>query len=181
MEDFFYIVSKIIIVIPIIIVILALIFRFNENKNSLPKNFLPTPTFILTATPKVKSVKIDLKGPYVCNFEINEATISAFIKNKEIFLNKKEKGKQENFLYKKDGCLYQWENNKFTGNKVCGLSYYIEFFDQFSQLPSFILPNTDFNSYFNKCQKQEIKDEKIFDLPVNVLFKNTSLDQLLSR
>lgn len=181
MDDFFHIVSKIIIVIPIIIVVLALIFRFNENKNSPAKNFLPTPTFILTPTPTVKPAKIDLKGPYICNFEIDKATISAYIKNKEIFLNKKEKEKEDNFLYKKDGCLYQWESNKFTGNKVCGLNYYIDFFEQFSQLPHFILPNIDFNSYFNKCQKKEIKDEKTFNLPLNVLFKNVSLDQLLSR
>ncbi|MGB9707254.1 MAG: hypothetical protein ACPL1D_00665 [Microgenomates group bacterium] len=178
MDDFLYIISKVIIVIPIVIVILALIIRFNQNKNSLPKTSLPTPTIILSLTPTVKPAKIDLKGPYVCNFEVDRATVSAYIKDKNIFLNKKEKNQQENYLYK-DGCLYLWESNKFTGEKICGLNFYVDFFEQFAQLPSFMPLDFNLNSYFNKCQKKEIKEEKIFNLPMNVLFKNSSLDKLI--
>ncbi len=178
MDDFFYIATKIIIFIPIVVVITALIMRFNQNKNNSVETLLPSPTIIFTPSPTPKKTTIDLKGPYICNFEIDEATISAYIKNKEIFLNKKEKNNQENYLYK-DGCLYQWQSNKYSGEKICGLNFYIDFFEKFSQIPSFILPNIDFNSYFNKCKKEEIKNEKIFNLPVNVLFKNSSLDNLL--
>lgn len=183
MDDFFYYASKVILFFPVVLVILALIFKFNQSDKKVKKVIIPTQRLTPTANPVKKNnpLNFNLDGPFVCNFSDKKASISAFIKDKKIFIKKQEKESVINFLVNND-CLYLWEDKKYNGDKVCGISSYLSFFENF---PSFLkLTNFGFTSdqslnFLNFCQKKEIENDKIFEVPVRVLFKNKSLPNIL--
>ena len=180
MDDFFYIFSKIVIVIPIFIIVAALFIKLNQKPNFSSQKKISTPTLEVKKIPPTKTPNpIDLKGPYICQFQDKEASLSAYIFDKKVFVKKETKDKIENYLLNND-CFYFWEKGKFTGEKVCGLSGY---FNLLNLLPNFsqlnILSAANLNTYFNNCKKQPIKNQEIFNIPNNILFKNTSIEELL--
>lgn len=174
MDDFFHFVSKVVIIIPFVIVISALVLKFNQKGNYSQK-IIPSPTVVATKIPvSSPSVKLNLIGPFVCQINEKEASISAYIKDKKVFVERSEGEKVDYFLLK-DDCLYWWEKGKYTGQKICGIGPYLSYFEQFSNFPNLgALGMGDFNltSLLGGCKKEEIKDTKIFKLPNNVLFRN---------
>ncbi len=171
MDDFFHFVSKMVIVIPIVIIIFALILRFNQ-KEDYSKKIIPSPTVVPTKTSVITpSFKLDLVGPLVCQINEKTASVSAFIKDKKVFATKREKDKVDYFLLI-DDCFYWWEKGKYSGQKICGVGFYLSYFEEFSRLGSMGMGDLNLSSLLSSCQKQEIKDETIFNLPQNVLFKN---------
>lgn len=180
MDDFFYIFSKIVFIIPIFIIVAALFIRFNQKPYFSSQKKIPTPTFkIKKITPTKIPNPIDLNGPYICQFQDKEASLSAYIFDKKVLAKKETKDKIENYLLNND-CFYFWEKGKFTGEKVCGLSGY---FNLLNLLPNFspldILGGANLNTYFNNCKKQTIENKEIFNIPNNILFKNTSIEEWL--
>lgn len=181
MDDFFHFISRLVIVIPIVIIIGALILKFNQKKENYSQKIIFTPTVAPTKTPIISStpaIKFDLIGPLVCQINEKETSISAYVKDKKILLTKNEKGlpadKQEKvdyFLVKED-CLYWWEEGKYSGEKICGISSYLSYFEQLSQFGFMGMGNLDLGHLIGNCRKEEIKDLKIFEVPKNILFKN---------
>lgn len=190
--DIFLIVSRIILLAPIIVIIVGLILRFNQKEARLgTMQTIITPTVFNSPTPTPKSspVKLDLNGPFVCQGEIDQASVSAFIKDKKIRLIVKKKSQTENILLLED-CYYKWSDSQFTGEKICGLSPLIQIADtmmqfggsSFSRLinqlgigGAMTKNNDQITAMANACKKQTIIDNNAFTPPTNILFKNNVL------
>ena len=175
LDSVFYIASRIIIIVPIAVVIVALILKFNQSP-SIKSTPQLIPVIIPSKTPvSSPSAKLDLNGPLICHFSSPEATISGYIKNKRIFATISEKNKINYFLVR-DDCLYIWEKNIYSGSKKCGMSQYFAILNNlplnqlanFSNLP---IKGADIQNLINTCKKEQIKDENVFVLPKNVVFK----------
>ena len=180
LDSVFHIASRLIIIFPIIIVIIALILKFNQSPSikSTPQ-LTPTPVLPPKAgfagQAKQNNAPISLAGPLVCNFSSSTATISGYIKDKKIFASILEKNKTNYFLVR-DDCLYIWEKNIYSGSKKCGISQYFALLgnlpiDQLANLPNLPIQGADIKSLINSCKKEQIKDENIFKMPINILFK----------
>ncbi len=174
MDDFFSFVSKAVIIIPIVIVILSLMFKFGQSKTGLvnPKMGLinQAPTEIPIA--QNNFINFDFKGPIVCD--------ALFIQDKKILF----KNKTTNYLLNGD-CLYTWEIGKLNGEKKCGLSNYVSMAENYlgfldvedlasnNLVKEFIKDkNIDLTSVVKSCEREEIKDFSIFEVPEKVLFGN---------
>lgn len=179
LDQFFHYASRAIIIIPIITVVIALIIKFNNQdikKQTISEKILPSVKPTIQMKP---SIKVDLEGPFFCLFTTEEATISAYIKDKKIFAQNMDKNGTKIFLLNGD-CLYTWNLNGFSGEKKCGLSQYINTFEVLSSigisnLDSILsIPTTQeaaIKNLISSCKKEEIKNEDIFELPKYVLFK----------
>jgi len=186
-DDFFYKTSKVILFLPLIILIFGLFIKFNQTNQKEKKNlkyeFL-SPTLKEKRLPTVSDAKVNfnLNGPFFCFFSQKDASISAFIKDKKIKLMIEQK-KEKQYLLVKDDCLYQWQENQFTGNKTCGINQYLEIADYFLKTNQklffdFLLKQNQFNfvkeadfSLENICKKKKVNDDN-FLIPINILFKN---------
>lgn len=183
MDDFFYYVSKLVIVIPIFLIISGIFLKFSQLNKKTSIKIIPTPKNIfISPTPIRRELNLDLKGPFVCEFSNNQSTISAFIKDKKIFVRKINYSEVDNFLLNND-CVYFWKEGKFTGEKYCGVSSYLSILETFPSL-LFNFKNLGFEEFqFSEikdfCQKKQIDNEKIFEIPVKILFKNTNLLEIL--
>lgn len=196
-EDFFHITSRLIIIFPLVIILLALVLKFGQKtENKGYKQVLPSstikynkPNFIdILKANSSPSARLNLKGPFICQLNTSTSSLSAYIKNKKISGNLAEKGKVTHTLFT-DDCLYLWQEGNYSGERICGLSSYVnlaetllsmnlvDFGQILSRLNQFdsslsALSKNDAKSFINSCKKEEIVSDSIFILPKNVLFKN---------
>lgn len=185
LDEFFYYSSKIILIIPIIIVILALLIKFNQKKeervNNENKQILISPKVSPSPIIDRKKSSFNLYGPLVCQYSDNGASVSAYIKNKNVYAKIAKKNSQENFLVKGD-CLYHWLEKQYTGEKICGIGQYLNliaslpFFDFSSLFKSSdpLMKELNFDQLISSCNAEKVTD-KIFELPQEIIFKNSSL------
>ncbi len=181
MEDFFHVTSRLIIVVPIVAVIAGLIIKYNQKPVVSPQIISGSPTITVPLVPT--AIPIDLTGPWVCYFSSPTATISAFIKDKKINANIQNGQKSNNLIINGD-CLYTYLQGSYSGEKICGISVLLNLFNE---IPSNMLDNAmfknmitksislnsdEFKKGLNSCKKENIKDETIFTVPKNILFKN---------
>ncbi len=190
LDNFFSRAAKLTIYIPIAVILIAVGFKGYEMlfpTKSLSLSPAPTPRTQLS--PAVKPPTIDLKGPYICQYQTEEASLSAYIKNKNVFISNQKKEETDYFVLKGD-CLYMWEKGAFGGQKVCGLSQYVslvEVFGQFNILGTLLPPgalsigslnSVNFTHAMESCRKRDFTNSTIFTVPSNVLFKNVSIEEL---
>lgn len=202
-EKIVFYISRTVIIIPVVVIFFGL-FIFAKEKNAqlkvLNAQQKPTTQKVATNAPKTISsqatasserIVFSLQGPLVCQYQSNEASMSALIKNKKVIATNKVGKKASNYLLV-DECLYIWEEGNNTGRKICELSQYIKMFetlssfgilnaeslfDIFSQLglkPEKLsnLPKENIGAEFSKsCKKREVNDE-VFKVPLKVSFKN---------
>ncbi len=183
-----------IIICLFIFFVIGLYLRIKIKRNEIDlqnqiKNFRYIKT--LTVSPKkisnsnsLKTVKIDLIGPWQCYFNEKDTSISAFIKDNNIYVIIKNKQEETKFLGNAD-CLYIWKGNK--GEKFCQIKEYKKIFDLFNlekvDFYSQLLPilgmigyknysnKNDFNKIFLKtCQKKELPKNILFLPPKDVIF-----------
>ncbi len=188
-ENIFGFLSKLTIIIPLVIIVVVLLIKINQKNKAF---FLPQDTKKVTPTlinmEASSGAKFNLTGPLTCHSNTSSASISAYIKNKNIFVKKDSEGKAENYLVTGD-CFYHWDKDKFIGEKTCGLSSLLPFADLLTNLnlvsldslmkffpqiegDSTISSNEAYiTNLVKSCQKQEV-DDRIFIVPANVLFKN---------
>lgn len=194
--DIFSILSKLTIIIPLMVIVIALIIKFNvkTNNNSVGDKIRPTPT---VKPNEANKIKIDFIGPWQCNFDLNNSSISASIKDRKIMARREEGNVVEYYFYK-DDCLYSWQSQKYSGYKYCGLSSgvtIIETMANFSggldleslakNLTQLGINNSLLNDFKttdlnNKCQKKEFSEDN-FTVPTNVLFKNATLTPTIKK
>lgn len=185
--EIFIVLSKAIIVIPIAVLIIALVMKYNQQPQT--KNIFPTPAKVLpTVKPTTEKINFDLKGPLICQGKIDEASVSAYIKNKNIKIVIDKDRERENILVAGD-CFYNWEKGDFSGKRICGLSSLLSVAETmagfggfnagflFSQLNNFgvntkiATDQAKIADLVNTCKK-EIIDDKVFIVPTNILFRN---------
>jgi len=183
LEDFFFSYAKIVFFVPLVIIIIGLFLKLSQNQIEKKDLVLisPTPTTKKLITPTGSKIKIDLEGPFVCQINTKEATLSAFIEKQKIFIQFKEKEAVKNYLFSGD-CVYSWEEKKYTGEKICGLGQYFSFinnlssfnFDLIAKIAGERIPLDDFsiNQLLSQCRKEEIIDKEVFKIPSLVIFKN---------
>ncbi len=202
-ENIFHFLSKIVIVIPIVVVVLAFFMKMNgklEQQTNVRRNpALYASPFVTQkpaqlAAPKnsSSSAQFNLKGPLVCNYIDKEASLSASIKNKNIYVKMSDSKLTQHILVKGD-CLYKWEIGKKTGEKVCKIGKFLDMFDSLSSLglvdldamfgelskakPSTTITPPSMKKMTESCKKIEVKDE-IFTLPTTITFKDTPLETI---
>ncbi|QQG44494.1 MAG: hypothetical protein HYW86_01080 [Candidatus Roizmanbacteria bacterium] len=199
-DDLMLFISRIILIIPLVVIFIgSIIFARNKidvlrtfsvkQKEIITPSILPSPkpTQNLSTKSETSEVKIDLKGPFVCNYSSKESTLSAQIKDKNIWLERKESNNTSYYLLKGD-CLYMWENGN-SGTKMCSLSQYISMFETFSSLGimniSSMLEAFSKSGISNKnlpqeavvndilktCKKESV-DQNKFNIPNKVNFKS---------
>ena len=181
-DSFFKVISRLVIVFPILVVITAF-FLWKPAQKKQQVSISPTPEEV---SPTVPTTKIDINGSYVCSFSTGkDATVAAYLKNKSLYAQLQDKKKTRYVLFHKD-CLYEWQKNTTSGQMTCGLSQYVSMFESMSKLglasPDSYLQTllggggaiTDqkgnTTTLGNACQKKEIQNTKIFDIPKNVQF-----------
>lgn len=183
-KTLFY-VSRIVIVVPIVIILATFFLKvLKKDYSSVPTVISPTP--ISSSQPSYLDAlkKIDLNGSYICHSDTGSATQSAYLQAKKLYVENQKLNQIKYYLYK-DDCLYLWEKNIYSGQKICGLSAYINLL-QIVPVQSLVNPQTasdylqsigisDINGLINSCKKREIKDTAIFEIPRNILFKNKQL------
>jgi len=181
--------SKLIIFVPIIVVVVALILKFN-NKSPTQLSFKPSPTLTTVLKPTQAKIQfnIDLKGPWVCSGKINNASASAFIKEKKIKIVIGGENPKKNVLFSGD-CLYSWTEDEFSGTRACGLSPLLSLGEsmlKFGGISDLLLGQlarlgvgdklasnpAEINKLINSCKKEKSIDEETFTIPKNILFKN---------
>lgn len=192
-DEIFSVLSKLTIIIPLVVIVTAIVLKYNGktvDNSGLKQNVNKTPS--ATSVPgKTASLRIDIIGPWQCDFEISGSSTSAFIKNKQLYAQTKEKNVTENFIFNND-CLYRWQSQKYTGDKYCGLSPMISLVELMSgisgglDLKSLVgnlsqigidknitdkIKNIDLDK---SCQKKE-PPVNIFTVPTNVLFLNAAI------
>lgn len=198
-EIFFYL-SKAVIIIPIVTVIIALVIKFSQKQvvtKSQKIPYLVTPTTVVMQNLNINSIiqrhasgeaRLNFGGPFYCRYSFSGATISAYLLNSNAQVELIRE-KTDNLLLKND-CIYFWETHQLTGQKICGISNYLPMLQILTQFnPSGglvgisnllnqlggknteIFKNINLMELVDSCKKKEI-NEKIFELPVSVLFKN---------
>lgn len=192
--------SKYIILFPLIAIVVLIFMKVSSGsfgRSESTQMRTPTPLPVKkTFTPITKvnetknasaSAKLDLKGPLVCSYSDEKATVDVFIKDSQIYAEMPNKGEKERLLITGD-CLYNWDEGETTGKKMCGVGQYIKLIETFSKLgvidmdtifgqitelqPSISVP--DSKQLAKSCMREEIEDE-VFAIPQNIEFKEEAL------
>lgn len=193
--------SRAVIIVPIVVLVVGLLLRAtqkNLNSQSSPTSS-PSPTNLPSQT-TLKN--FDLSKSYICNFQNSQASQSAYIKDKKIYVeNLNLKTKVTKFTLYKDDCLYTWEKSKYSGQKTCGLSPYVSILENLSKfnllnLDTIISTVTNLGlstssavkdndntskkaeAFLNSCTQKEIKSMGLFEVPKNILFKNQKIEDV---
>ncbi len=187
-------ISRFIIFLPLILVLAFLFF----NSLSRKENYGVNPQVpVISQQPANNSVnsndtlmsensgqKLDLQGPTVCTYKDGTTDSTAYIKNKNIYAKQISSKSTTEFILKGD-CVYIWEKDSSNGQKICGVSQYLDLLTMFSSTPLFdlntIVPmllggKTDLEvpekipDLDKVCKKGEV-DENLFNIPTNIDFK----------
>jgi len=144
-----------------------------------------TPEENNSITASIEAKKIDLVGPYSCNFSSATGTGSAQIKNNQILA--KIRQNESNFMVLlNNDCLYYWETDKLEGKKTCGLSFVLSLLKGFNGSAGLDIGKEiglengffDMKELFKNCQKEEIADA-VFNVPVKIEFSEMGLNSLV--
>lgn len=204
LHNVFFYLSRVVILVPLVVIVIALIFKFNQSfvsdniEKDPPIQTPPVTSKIKkesTPTPSTDEVKFDLQGPMECAFISPVTTMSAFIKNRQISVEMRNKGTIEKFLVTGD-CLYKWEKSSFSGKKICGISPILSLAETlagfspfgignlFKMLPQIGIDSSQstneavLDSLFQSCKKKEVEDNHFY-IPKNILFKNAELKDIV--
>lgn len=193
LETIFHSLSRVIIIVPLILIVVALFVKFaNWQKTSKSsqkiRQVIPTSTPVKKEPVASGQATLNFDGPYVCDYSFSTGSISAKIKNKKAVARISNKNKVENILLNGD-CVYIWEPETYSGQKICGISSYLSIFQAlanfqmvdigmvFQFLPqlglknSFDLKEKDLKNFMSSCRSQDVV-ESAFIIPQNILFKN---------
>jgi hypothetical protein len=137
-----------------------------------------------TAQPTLAKIKFDLDGPLSCDYRGKEASVSATILNKQMFVNVSEATKSASYLLK-DECFYSWDTKTLTGTKSCELGPIISTIELVSSFGGGIdlqtilenLPSgasitkdtNEINAIAETCL-DEATNSALFKVPTNVTF-----------
>lgn len=195
----YYYLPRLISAVAIVVLILGFSLKLTSSEtDQVRKNWIPTPVVTKGLKPDLQGLQkqlvssdeagIDLNGPWICSYSDKKTQAEVFIKDKKLFARiKKRKGKS--FILAKGNCIYLWEEEKYSGNKVCdaGISLYMDIINRLlslkiinpKELISILSPTENklvasdggkVNQLVNLCKKKNFPNSR-FDLPKRVLFK----------
>jgi len=193
--------------IMLVIALAGLAFMYRSSsvypRNASSRNIVP-PAFI-SPTPAIDpfnplsqfmnpkqsdSAKLDLVGPWICEYKAEGAQImvKVFQKNASVKLIQE---KVETRIVFKEGILFRWEQGSSKGIKITGLGQYVGMIEMFS---SFLTPDMIFSALpavvdsgsiskeqitalKDSCVKKEVTADA-FKIPTTVTFEETTVDQM---
>jgi hypothetical protein len=195
-------ISRFVIIAPVVILILGILtslynrYQVSQAQHLQQQYISISQALSLTPNPttvKPKSIKLDLKGPFICQYSENQASLSAFIKNREVAFVSRN-ATDSSYLVVTGDCVYRWTNSNPKGVKVCEMKTYldlveamagfgllsvdkaIETFSGMSDLP--LATNEALITQFaNSCKKQEIVGQP-FTIPQTVTFTEETIKQI---
>jgi len=194
-DDFFHKVSRYIFIVPMIVVLAAVLLKLADNsaqKGYREYNLSPTPTKsqnIFDGLDSSASAKFNLTGPLSCSFSTQTSSVSAYVKDKKIYIAMDEKNVKTNHLLNGD-CVYIWKEGQYSGEKTCGISQQVSIVEGllssglidpslvFSNLgKAFDLPvgvgkQDTLKTAMSSCKKEDVPSSIGFNVPKSVLFKN---------
>lgn len=188
-----YTVSRYIIFVPVVIFILALYIHYSSPKqSSINSTTIPSvqPKQNGLDTVKTKSAssnnKLDLKGPYKCQYKTNDMDISAYILNRKVYVELTQNKKTDYILLNGD-CGYKWVKGENKGEKMCGVGTYVSMIESFSSMPFFNINSMfsmvgQFSPSMNlepaqlaqvaeSCKKETVED-MVFTIPTTIIFSD---------
>lgn len=199
LDQFFKIASRWLIVFPIVIVLIAFVLRFKDSYKTIQekKTVVPTPTTAPVAnnllrmfTTSTGEAKLNLTDSFYCQYSDKTASITAQFKNKKMYVHF-EQGSEVKNIVMRDDCVHVWEQGNYSGERFCGIGPYLGMAEQFMSLGLINFSNiidtvsgyvgvktlpisTDgIQKLVNSCKKNDSLDPSLFEIPQNVLFKNT--------
>jgi len=164
----------------------------NQSYEMNKRSVLPT---LPQGQVKISTVaaELNLQGPFVCRFSSREATVSGYVKDTKIYGQIEESINITHFLLN-DNCAYSWKNNRYEGEKWCGIGSYVSMikkipfarllqnnqlisvFGNSNKIQSMVpVKMDDVSNVLNSCKKEEIKNNDVFKVPKNVFFKEKKI------
>ncbi len=128
-----------------------------------------------------RSIKIDINGSYICK----TASMSAYIKNKQVRATNTNATSTEEFLFNGD-CVYAWLKGQKTGTNSCGYGQYLAVYEMFGGSIDLntILPymgsfqktvgsSEGLLSITQSCKPDTTIADSVFVLPKNITFSSS--------
>src|SRR3990167_610485 len=186
------ILSRFVIFLPLIIVIIFVVINLGKQQRNYGA-ITPSPTIYQNPSENIfgdsensttTRDKFDLNGPSICSYKGEDTDTTAYIKNKNIYAKQISVKKTTEFLLKGD-CVYIWEKDSSEGQKICGVSQYLDlvnifgsssFFDLKTLIPKLLGDKSGVEvpekvPDFDKVCKEGEVDEQLFEIPINIDFK----------
>ncbi len=164
-EIFFYSGSRWVVFVPIVVLMVALMLKLGQTAKIIgTRTNLASPSPSVSSGPTTKNNPVDLKGPYVCDYENDQVKVAAYIKNGKAQVsisNKTGKAGTEKIYFDGD-CLFMSGEKK-----TCGLKSYVSVFEGMIGSNSTILDNlsskylkekVDASTLLDACKKKNFED-----------------------
>lgn len=190
-EDFFHSASQAMPVAIIILVVALFAIRydvFKSSNQSIHPSLTPSITPVLKSVAPLNSLQLNPSQPFVCSYIGKEASVSAYRKENTFFAQNKI-AESTSFYLIQGNCFYTWKQSVSIGQKICGIGQYVNVANMLlssgigdiSTLMNFIpkeistasqsaVPLAMFKEVIKTCKNNEIKEKKIFEVPVNIKF-----------
>ncbi len=188
-----YTISRYIIFVPIIILVLSLYIHYSApeqsstNPSTIPSLEPQQNTLSRsTAKPASSAIKLDLKGPYKCEYKSNDMQVTAFILNRKVYVQFTQ-NKETDYVLLNGDCGYKWEKGETAGEKMCGVGTYISLFESLSGMPFFNINSifsmvgqfapsvsiapSQLSSVADSCKKESV-DDSVFTIPSTIIFSD---------
>jgi hypothetical protein len=177
--------------VPVVILLTAFYFKYSTpdkmvQNSSLTPIISPAKLSTSKLNNEDKVIKIDLKGSYKCEYNDNNKSVNAYIKNKHIYVEFTTNKITDIALVSGD-CGYKWQKGTFKGNKMCGVSQVMNMYESVSSLPfigsevlfsmlgsvnsSVTLSQEELKDIAKTCKSQTVSDT-IFVIPANISFQD---------
>lgn len=186
-------ISRYVQIVGVIIVFLALLYAGIQKKAEMNREeyaiFAPSPQPSISIEPTLIPIPIDLNGPLSCDYSAPEATVSATILQKQIYVTTKESS-QGSYLLVKDDCVYTWKDNDGVGKKSCDVKQALSAAEMLAavgalkldtivsavsmQSNSELLKDREqINKVLATCKK-EATNSAVFTIPQNITFTEST-------
>ncbi|HRN70457.1 MAG TPA: hypothetical protein PLS49_04685 [Candidatus Woesebacteria bacterium] len=181
-------ISRIVIFLPLIVIFLGFYMQSAKQSKAVLSEQI-SPTIATQEQQKVVSqnsqaLKLDLNGPYRCQYNGEKTTVDVSIKDKKVFVTYIENQQTTNILLNGD-CGYKWEQNATQGDKMCNVGQYISMAEMLTSMnllsmdsilswvgnidSSLDISSSALTSIANTCKKEPIEDT-IFSIPTAIMF-----------
>lgn len=138
LDGIFHKLSKAVIIIPIVVLLVAMAIKTRDKvtgyqqADSKSAQLTPAPVQARPSSmPDKSAVKLDLKGPLVCNYSADGKNTNIYIKDRKIYVKILKEEMTEEVVVRED-CMYRWQTGQSTGDKTCGIGTYLTLFDTLS-------------------------------------------------
>ena len=191
LHNFFYTLSRIILIAPFVIIFGALAIRyqvFNSSNEPQPESRIASKKKQQTETSTtslntVQKKGLDVKNDFICSFFDKEASVSAFKKENNIFIRNKNAKETSNYLVNGD-CLFQWKEGSSAGKKTCNIGQYVSIAQTLystglididtliNYIPKDVsvasqsaIPLAKIKQVIQSCVNREVKEKGKFEIP----------------